>query len=116
MFRSICVTALLTMVGQITVAKTHAQAPSTDGEFEVASVRPSNDAQGRALVQATPGRLTLTHITLQRLLLIAYDIQDYQLSGEPSWAESGQYDLIAKASTGTSVQKMEGCGSGRSGT
>jgi uncharacterized protein (TIGR03435 family) len=108
MFRAICVTALLAVVGQIIVAKTHAQATSTDGEFEVSSVRPSNDAQGTALVQATPGRLTLSHISLQRLLVFAYGIQDYHLVGEPSWGKSSQYDLIAKASTGTSVAKMEG--------
>jgi uncharacterized protein (TIGR03435 family) len=108
MFRVICVATLLTVVGQITVAKTRAQTASTEDEFDVASVKPSHDAQARALVQATPGRLTLSNLSLQRLLLIAYDIQDYQLVGEPSWAESSQYDVIATASTGTSVQKMEG--------
>lgn len=108
MFRLICVTALLTMVGQVIVAKTRAQAPSAGVEFEVASVRQSEDAQGRALVQATPGRLTLTQISLQRLLVIAYDIQDYQLAGEPSWGESNRYDIVAKASISTTVQEMEG--------
>jgi len=108
MSRAICATILLTVVGQITIAKTQAQTAPTGDVFDVASVRPSHDAQARALVQATPGRLTLRHLSLQRLLLIAYDIQDYQLVGEPSWSQSSQYDVIATASTGTSIQKMEG--------
>jgi uncharacterized protein (TIGR03435 family) len=108
MFSAIYVTALLAVVCQITVTQTYAQIVSTDAEFDVASVRQSDDAQGRALVQATPGQLRFSRISLQRLLVIAYDVQDYQLVGEPPWAGSSQYDLIAKASTGTSVASMEG--------
>jgi len=41
-------------------------------------------------------------------LLIAYNIQDYELVGEPSWPQSSQYDVIATASPSTSIQRMEG--------
>lgn len=108
MSRAICKAILLIAIGQITVAKTIAQAPQAEDEFDVASVRPSNDEQARSLVQATPGRLTLIHLSLQRLLVIAYGLQDYQLLGKPSWSQSSHYDVIATASTGTSIQKMEG--------
>lgn len=50
----------------------------------------------------------MTQMSLQRLLLIAYDLKDYQLVGLPSWAESRHYDLTAKASNEASVESMEG--------
>ena len=76
--------------------------------FEVASVRPAANAEGRSLLQAVPGQLRLTNLTLRRLILIAYDAQDYQLSGGPSWIGSEHYDIRAKTDDETSVQQMEG--------
>ena len=85
-----------------------AQAQTASTEFEVASLRPNNESEGAALVQATPGRVSITKISLQRLLLIAYDLKDYQLVGVPRWAEAKRYDLIAKSSDDASVESMEG--------
>ncbi len=75
--------------------------------FDVASVKP-NDRGGRTLVQALPGRLVMTNFSLRRLMLFAYGIQDYQLSGGPNWVASVYYDIEAKADGATSVQEMEG--------
>jgi uncharacterized protein (TIGR03435 family) len=76
--------------------------------FDVASVRPTSRTDGRALLQATPGRLTLSNLAARRLVLIAYDIQDYQLVGEPGWIGSENYDIQAKADGSPSVRQMEG--------
>ncbi|WP_047497834.1 TIGR03435 family protein [Terriglobus sp. TAA 43] len=75
--------------------------------FDVASVRPNN-GEGRSLLEATPGRFAATNISVQRLLLIAYGVQDFQMVGAPSWTASEHYDVTAKASGGTTVNQMEG--------
>lgn len=77
-------------------------------KFDVASVRPTTGADGRALLQATPGRLAMRNLSPRRLILIAYDIQDYQLVGDPGWVDSEHYDIQAKADGNPSVQRMEG--------
>jgi uncharacterized protein (TIGR03435 family) len=77
-------------------------------KFDVASVRPTANADGRALLQATPGRLIMTNLALRRLILIAYGVQDYQLVGVPAWIDSAHYDIQAKADGNPSVQQMEG--------
>jgi uncharacterized protein (TIGR03435 family) len=86
----------------------HAQPPSTQPEFEVASVRPTNSTDGRALIQATPGRLAMTNLVLRRLILNAYGLDDNQLVGGPDWVNSTRYDIQAKADGNPSVQQMEG--------
>lgn len=83
------------------------QSPDPLG-FDVASVKPTAGADGRALLQATPGRLVMTNLALRRLILIAYDVQDYQLAGAPGWIDSEHYDIQAKAESNPSVQQMEG--------
>ena len=50
----------------------------------------------------------MTNIAPRRLILIAYELQDYQLAGDPSWMHSDNYDIQAKADGNPSVQQMEG--------
>lgn len=76
--------------------------------FDVSSVKPTARTDGRALLQATPGRLAMANLTPRRLILIAYDIRDYQLVGGPRWIDSENYDIQAKADGNPSVQQMEG--------
>src|SRR6185437_6423533 len=76
--------------------------------FEVASVKPAASPDGRSLVQAALGRLTMRNLALRRMILIAWDLQDYQLAGDPAWVGSEHYDVQAKADAGASVQEMEG--------
>src|SRR5579862_9918731 len=65
-----------------------AQSPPARAGFEVASVKQNTGSEGRSLLQAVQGRLIMTNLALRRLILIAYDLQDYQLSGAPAWADS----------------------------
>jgi uncharacterized protein (TIGR03435 family) len=76
--------------------------------FDVASVKPTASTDGRALLQATPGRLAMTNLTLRRLILIAFGLQDYQLAGFPAGFDSENYDIEAKAEGNPSVQQIEG--------
>lgn len=88
-------------------AAAHGQTAATL-KFDVASVRPTAGVNERSLLQATPGRLMMTNLALHRLILIAYDVQDYQVVGDPPWIDSSHYDIQAKADGNPSVQQMEG--------
>jgi uncharacterized protein (TIGR03435 family) len=84
------------------------QSSSTRSEFEVASVKQAANADGRSLLQAVPGRLLMTNLALRRLILIGYDVQDYQLVGGPPWIDSEHYDIQAKADDNATVHQMQG--------
>ena len=85
-----------------------AQPPPTRSGFDVASIKPAANPDGQALLQAVPGRLRMANLTLRRLILNAYGVQDYQLLGDPPWIASEHYDVQATAAGDTSVQQMEG--------
>ncbi|SPE36443.1 conserved exported hypothetical protein [Candidatus Sulfopaludibacter sp. SbA3] len=56
--------------------------------FEVASIKPSPSEEGRGSnMRLDPGRLTCSGVTLKRLLMRAYNLRDYQISG-PEWLDS----------------------------
>jgi len=50
----------------------------------------------------------MTNLAARRLILIAYNVQDYRLLGDPPWVDSDHYDIQAKAGGATTVQQMEG--------
>lgn len=47
-----------------------------------------------------------SNATAKMLLLEAYDIKAYQLSGGPGWSESDRYDIEAKAQGGATEDEM----------
>ena len=97
------------LIGVLNAPAIRAQnSPAVASKFDVASVRPTSSTDGRALLQATPGRLVLRNLAPRRLILIAYDIRDTQLAGDPGWIDSDHYDIEAKADGNPSVQQMEG--------
>jgi len=66
-------------------------------QFEVASIKPS-DPMGRGQFQIHPGgTLDFRAVTLHSMILWAYDIRDFQLSGGPAWTASHRYDVMAKS-------------------
>ena len=67
-------------------------------EFEAATVKPNQSGQrGSSLPPPIGGRFTATNVSLKDLILYAYHVQDFQLSGGPSWMDSQKYDVVAKA-------------------
>lgn len=68
--------------------------------FEVASIKPNNSGDGRVMMQMQPGQLRATNVSLQLLIRNAYQLQDFQISGGPSWMASERFDIIAKMPEG----------------
>jgi uncharacterized protein (TIGR03435 family) len=102
---AVLVAAALTLVA----VEVTAQAPKT---FEVASVRPSapNPADfmsGIPRVVPGNGRLTVTNLPLRLLVRIAFEIQDFQISGGPSDLMTSKFDITAKAEDGGAPTSKE---------
>ena len=82
---------------------THAQAPA-DQAFEVASVKPTDQPlQG---FTSSPDRFLSRSTTLLRLILYAYEVDDFQVQGGPGWVRNALFAVEAKASGEPTAQQM----------
>jgi uncharacterized protein (TIGR03435 family) len=79
----------------------------TKVEFEVASIKPSApDARGMFIRPGPGGGLSITNMTLKEMIVIAWRIQPYQVSGGPTWLDSTRYDVVAKPEVRTSQTEL----------
>jgi uncharacterized protein (TIGR03435 family) len=66
-------------------------------KYEVASIKPNTDLDFRfAFRIESSGRLAATGITLKRLMMTAYNVQDFRIVGGPDWMVSRRWDVQAK--------------------
>lgn len=87
------------LAGSFHGSRLTAQAPPAQAAapaFEVASIKPNNSGDGRVMMQNQPGRFAATNVTLKMLIRNAYQLQDFQITGGPSWIGSDHFDIIAK--------------------
>jgi uncharacterized protein (TIGR03435 family) len=94
--------AVAFVLAGLMVAPLSAQTPA----FDVASIRPSAtgvDGPVGASFRVEPGgRLVATGATLRDLAVRAYGLQYFQVVGGDPWLSSVQFDLNARAESGTS--------------
>ena len=69
-----------------------AQNPS----FEVASIRPSGQQEPIGVFTYPGGRITASNCTLKMLIEVAFDLQQFQISGGPARASDLRWSLEAK--------------------
>ncbi len=91
------ITLLLLAVASLAQAPAPS-APAASPTFEVASVKLNKSGRG-SRTRFAPDHFTATNMTVRRLIIMAYQIRDFQLSGRPSWIDSDHYDIDAKAET-----------------
>jgi len=92
-----------TAVLAMTTVPLPAQTPTA--AFEVASVKLSNpNASANSPLGAMPmampgagGRFTGQNLTLRLLAVMAYNLQDFQVTGGPAWQTVDKFDINAKA-------------------
>jgi uncharacterized protein (TIGR03435 family) len=87
------------MVQLLFVAVFLAQAQTGENQpvFEAATIKPADpQAGGSSSWHTKPGRLIATNQTLKNYIMIAYHVEDYQISGCPKWGDSNRYDINAK--------------------
>jgi uncharacterized protein (TIGR03435 family) len=78
------------------IAQAQPQTPRV--EFEVAVIKPAKTgAQGNSF-EIPPGgeQFTATNAPLKVLIMMAYGVADWQVSGGPSWMNSACFDIEAK--------------------
>jgi uncharacterized protein (TIGR03435 family) len=68
-----------------------------DPVFEVASIKPNKAQSGSSGTHTTNSRLTTENVNLRRLILMAYDLRESQLTGGPAWIDDVGWDIAAKA-------------------
>jgi len=90
-----------------------AQEPNPKLTFEVASVKPAAP-QAMARMQGSvnggpgtpdPGRIRFTDMPLRVLIMRAYDVQSFQVSG-PAWMDSQRFDVIANVPDGATKEDV----------
>ncbi len=83
--------------------------------FEVASVKPSPPVKPGDRVYfgparggpgtPDPGQITWTYARFLDLLMTAYDVKNYQISG-PGWLSDERYDVVAKLPAGATKEQV----------
>lgn len=65
-------------------------------QFEVASVKPAApDQRGMFIRNGANGGININNMPLREMIVLAWRIQAYQITGGPSWIESARYDINA---------------------
>jgi uncharacterized protein (TIGR03435 family) len=89
------------VIGLINPPRSRAQAQTaaaTAPTFEVASVKPASpDQRSRDFRTYPGGRLSFTNVPLGQIILEAFNIKRYQLSGGPRWLDTDAFNIDAKA-------------------
>lgn len=105
----IALATLFFAVCTVLVANPHSQQPA----FEVASIKLLTPEQldqavaagGGRIVMQDPSLLSYPIITLKRLLMRAYDLKPFQISG-PDWLDGQDYQLSAKLPGGATEDQI----------
>jgi len=69
---------------------------SPDPVFDSVNIKISTGAEGESKIEMRPGYLNQTNTTLKTLIAMAYGVQEYQITGEPSWVDTDRFDIEAK--------------------
>jgi uncharacterized protein (TIGR03435 family) len=89
------------------------QVSPAQSKFEVAavnSVDPNSGVPGSNVMRGGPGtddpaRITFAGVTMKRLLMVAYHVDENQISG-PGWLDSQRYAIVAKVPEGSTREQL----------
>src|SRR5258706_3063157 len=85
-----------------------AQPKDARSEFEVASIKPAPpDARGTFIRTVPGGRVTINNMTLKDLIMFAWRVQPFQVSGGPAWLDSVRFDISAKPDHNPEPNEMQ---------
>ena len=77
--------------------------------FEVATVKAAPQADPNTGTWSLPeaGKFYASHVSLARLMQLAYDVDDSQISNKPVWLETALYDIAARPEEGIRLSRAE---------
>jgi len=94
---SIALAAIVFGVVRPYAQQTQIAEPTTPVAFEAASIRPNKSGDFSQFIRRQPGgRMTVTNMPLRVLITFAYQLQQQQLIGGPSWVANDRFDIVAK--------------------
>lgn len=102
-------TALWILLAYVSAIAFLSAAPqSAEPAFDVASIKPNNTGDGVSYIRFPGITVSVTNQSLRNLIMFAYQIRGFQLSGGPTWMDTSRFDVEAKATPGASMdQKRE---------
>src|SRR5438132_589728 len=78
--------------------------PARPTEFEVAEIKTSPAGVTTQSGGFQPGgRIDVRGFTMKNLIMVAWDVPEIMLAGQPKWFETERYDIVAKAPASVSV-------------
>jgi bla regulator protein blaR1 len=71
---------------------------SAQKSFDVATIKPNGENDHRVMIRMRPGGgFSATGMNLRTLIMQAYNVRGYQITGGPDWMNTDRYDVNAKA-------------------
>ena len=87
--------AAISLALSVAVASLYAQNDAVD----VASIKANKSGEPFVRIGMAPGgRFTATNVPARQLILMAYQIQPFQIAGAPDWTTTERFDIVAKGS------------------
>src|SRR5260370_19868003 len=88
--------------------------PKESPTFEAASIKPAAPLSGmgmRVMMRGgpgspDPGQITYSNVSLKNVVMTAYGVKGYQISG-PKWLDSERFDIVAKIAMGATKEQFE---------
>jgi uncharacterized protein (TIGR03435 family) len=80
---------------------------AADREFEVSSIRPADFNTFARPLRIGPSTFEV-RTNLKELVAIACDVQNYQVTGGPSWVETQRYDVTARTEAPATRDEIRG--------
>jgi uncharacterized protein (TIGR03435 family) len=95
--RRVLLAAAFTAVSVFGLSAQQAPESSTSTTFEAASIKSNKSGDGSAFVRRQPGgRFDAVNVATRFLITFAYQLQPFQLAGDPDWVKNDRFDVIAK--------------------
>jgi uncharacterized protein (TIGR03435 family) len=95
--RRVLLAAAFTAVSVFGLSAQQAPESSTSTTFEAASIKSNKSGDGSAFVRRQPGgRFDAVNVATRFLITFAYQLQPFQLAGDPDWVRNDRFDIIAK--------------------
>ena len=110
--RVMCGLVAVLAVGPLAIAQTGAQVDAAKldalvkaAKFEVVSIHPADPDGHRMNIGMSPdARFVAEGLTMQRLVCMAYGIQDFQLENAPKWFATERWSIQAKSESAVEEQ------------
>lgn len=104
MMKVLVVVILIVFVAGVAPSQPVSNTPA----FEVASIKQAAPTISHGIVVSMggdPGRVNYTNVTLKNVLMRAYNVRTYQISGPP-WLDTQRYDILAKVPDGAPKEQI----------